>query len=79
MAKHDILNLTGVPCPQNTARALLRMELLDEGEQLKIVVDDGEPITNFLEAMDFESAYRILEKNKQVGVPSWHIIIQRVK
>jgi len=38
------LDLTGVPCPQNAARTLLRLAMMDEGEILKVTIDDGEPI-----------------------------------
>ncbi len=38
------IDLTGVPCPQNAARALLRLETMACGELLRIVIDDGEPI-----------------------------------
>ena len=38
------LDLTGVPCPQNAARTLLRLSMMDSGEVLKVIVDDGEPI-----------------------------------
>jgi TusA-related sulfurtransferase len=79
MAEPNILDLTGVPCPQNTARALLKMELLDEGEQMEIVMDDGESITNFLEALEFEPSYRIMEKYKKENLSSWRIIVKRVE
>ena len=38
------IDLRGVPCPQNAARALLRLETMETGELLRIVIDDGEPI-----------------------------------
>lgn len=40
----DVLDLRGVACPANSARALLRLEGMDSGEVLELVVDDGEPI-----------------------------------
>ena len=38
------LDLRGVRCPHNTGRALLALELMDEGEVLEILIDDGEPL-----------------------------------
>jgi len=38
------LDLTGVPCPQNAARSLLRLTMMDSGEVLRLIIDDGEPI-----------------------------------
>ena len=40
----NALDLTGVPCPQNAARTLLRLGMMDTGEVLMITIDDGEPI-----------------------------------
>jgi TusA-related sulfurtransferase len=40
----ETLDLTGVPCPQNAARTLMRLAMMDQGEVLKITIDDGEPI-----------------------------------
>ena len=42
----EFLNLTGVPCPLNSARAIVKLELMDPGEVLEIVIDDGEPVDN---------------------------------
>lgn len=39
------LDLSGVPCPQNAARSLLVLAGMDTGEVLKVILDDGEPIT----------------------------------
>jgi len=62
--KHDdVLNLEGVPCPQNSARALLKLEGMDSGEVLKIIVDDGEPIQNVPPAIEDEG-FVILERTK---------------
>ncbi len=38
------MDLTGVPCPQNAARTLMRLMMMDSGEVLKVTIDDGEPI-----------------------------------
>jgi TusA-related sulfurtransferase len=40
----DRLDLRGVKCPANSARALVRLEGLDAGAVLEIVLDDGEPV-----------------------------------
>ena len=42
----EILDLTGVPCPRNSARALLRIEMMDSGQVIRLTIDDGEPIEN---------------------------------
>lgn len=40
------LDLSGVPCPMNFVKARLKLEALDIGDTLAIVLDDGEPIRN---------------------------------
>ncbi len=42
----EVLDLRGVPCPANTARAVLCLEGMDDGEILTVLLDDGEPIAN---------------------------------
>jgi TusA-related sulfurtransferase len=49
-----ILDLTGVPCPQNAARSLLVLMTMDTGELLEIVIDDGEPIALVPESIEDE-------------------------
>jgi TusA-related sulfurtransferase len=37
------LDLTGVACPHNSSQAIMRLEWMDPGELLQLVIDDGEP------------------------------------
>ncbi|HBA60107.1 MAG TPA: sulfurtransferase TusA family protein [Elusimicrobia bacterium] len=52
--QHETLDLSGVPCPANSARALLRLETLDPGAELEITVDDGEPALNLPPSLERE-------------------------
>jgi TusA-related sulfurtransferase len=38
------LDLTGVVCPLNWVRAKLKLEELDPGDELTLLLDPGEPI-----------------------------------
>jgi len=38
------LDLTGVVCPLNWVKAKLALEELDQGDQLTLLLDPGEPI-----------------------------------
>lgn len=40
------LDLRGVACPLNFVKAKLRLEMLEAGEVLSIVLDEGEPVRN---------------------------------
>ncbi|MCX5792825.1 MAG: sulfurtransferase TusA family protein [Elusimicrobia bacterium] len=48
------LDMSGVPCPANAARALMRLEGMDPGAVLEITLDDGEPVTNLPPALEQE-------------------------
>jgi len=38
------LDLTGVACPMNWVKAKLALERMDPGEELTLVLDEGEPL-----------------------------------
>lgn len=58
------LDLRGIPCPRNTAKALMFLEVLDEGTLSLIIIDDGEPLANFLESLEIETGYVVTDKKK---------------
>jgi len=49
-----VLDLAGVPCPRNAARAILRLETLDPGDLLDVILDVGEPAANVPPALEAE-------------------------
>ena len=73
----ETLDLIGIPCPQNTARALLRLELLDAGEHLNIWVDDGEPYQNLLAALELESDLLVLTRDHLPSQVAWQICVKK--
>ena len=68
------LDLRGVRCPHNTGRALLALELMDEGEVLEILIDDGEPLENVPVSMDMEG-HRVLSMERDGA--AWRLRIER--
>lgn len=68
------LDLTGVPCPKNAARTLLKIMTMDEGEVLKITIDDGEPIDLVPESIE-DDGHTILER-QQLQDTRWELWIQ---
>jgi TusA-related sulfurtransferase len=70
----EVLNLEGVACPQNSAMALLKMESMETGALLEIVVDEGEPIKNVPLSLEAEG-YEIISKAKADNV--WKILIRK--
>lgn len=74
-APEEILDLSGIPCPANASRALLRLELLNPGDLLVLIVDDGEPLENVPEALLLDG-HEIVE-NHPHGPGSWRLVVRR--
>jgi tRNA 2-thiouridine synthesizing protein A len=74
LISNEFLDLKGVPCPQNTAKTLLKLEGMDSGEILEVVVDDGEPIENVPPALE-EEGFRIVAR-KKTKENIWHLFIR---
>jgi len=50
----ELLDLRGVPCPQNVSRLLLKLGGLDTGTVLEVLLDSGEPFDNVMESLTVE-------------------------
>jgi tRNA 2-thiouridine synthesizing protein A len=70
----DTLDLSGVPCPANAARALLRIEGMDSGSVLAVILDDGEPIRNVPPALEAEG-HKELSRAQEKG--RWRLVVRR--
>jgi TusA-related sulfurtransferase len=71
----EILDLKGVPCPRNSARALLKLGGMEKGEILEIIVDDGEPVENVPASIAEEDNYKIIEKHEGED-HTWHLWVK---
>lgn len=63
-APDETMDLRGVPCPVNAARAIMQLALMDTGQVLEILIDDGEPIENVPESVE-SADYRILLRTQE--------------
>jgi len=70
----DRLDLTGIECPHNSSKAIMRLEVMDEGEVLEIVIDDGDPRENVPVTMDQED-HAILDI-RRTG-EQWTLLVRR--
>jgi tRNA 2-thiouridine synthesizing protein A len=61
--KHH-LDLRGTLCPLNFVKTKLRLEELDSGEQLEVLLDEGEPIQNVPRSIRDEG-HKILELKRE--------------
>ncbi len=69
----DQIDLRGVLCPINFVKTKLKLEMLDSGQVLEVILDDGEPIRSVprslkeeghkvIKVEKTENAYRLLVK-----------------
>lgn len=75
IAENEILDLKGIPCPQNTAKALMKLSGMMQGEILKVIVDDGEPSENVPASLKEEDNFEIVTMHQDADT-SWHIYIK---
>ena len=70
------MDLTGVACPANAARALLKLEGMNPGSMLEIIIDDGEPAENVPGAIE-EEGHAILSTRRYAD-NRWILLIKRM-
>jgi TusA-related sulfurtransferase len=67
------LDLRGIPCPANAARALLQLSMLPEGDELVVFVDDGEPIENVSRSIEV-GGHVILSREREGA--GWRLLVR---
>ncbi len=73
------LNLCGVKCPLNWAKAKVRLEYLDQGDQLALVIDDPKGRRDIPRAAEAEG-YAIVEITPAAAsdiLQQWRIVIEK--
>ncbi|MBI5561256.1 MAG: sulfurtransferase TusA family protein [Deltaproteobacteria bacterium] len=60
------LDLRGVVCPINFVKAKLKLDMMETGEVLELVLDSGEPIQNVPKSIK-EEGHKILDVKKEEG------------
>lgn len=63
---NEKLDLRSVPCPQNISKILIKLEMMDSGEILEVLLDEGEPLENVCQAI-LEEGHLLIKKEKQEG------------
>lgn len=69
----DRIDLRGVLCPINFVKTKLKLEMMDSGQILEVILDDGEPIRSvprslkeeghkIIKVENVENAHRLLIK-----------------
>ena len=68
------IDLRGVPCPLNWAKAKVRLEALDRGQRLELRIDDPRSVRDLPRAAEAEG-YAVLEVEESGD--GWRIVIER--
>lgn len=69
------LDLSGVACPMNFVKAKLRLESMDVGQTLAIVLDDGAPIQNV--PASFKNEDQAIESIVDLGDGHWRVLVRK--
>ncbi len=74
MDAHAELDLRGVICPYNFVKTKLRLETMEDGQILSVILDDGDPIRNVPRSIENEGHTVIRVESV---APSYRVIIQK--
>lgn len=69
------LDLKGVACPYNFVKTKLKLEEMDPGQTLQIIIDDGEPYQNVPRSV-LNEGHKILEEEK-IEDKHYRIVIEK--
>jgi len=62
----DSLDLRGVLCPINFVKTKLKLDEMDAGDHLEVLLDEGDPITNVPQSVK-EEGHQIMKVGKEDG------------
>ncbi len=68
------LDLRGVICPYNFVKTKLKLESLETGDQLRVLLDAGEPIRNVPQSI-INEGHQILNQEKMGQY--YQVVIQK--
>jgi sulfite reductase (ferredoxin) len=71
------LDLRGVACPINFVKAKLRLETMEVGATLGVLLDDGEPVQNV--PASFRNEGQEVTDLREVGKGHWRVAIKKVR
>lgn len=60
------IDLRGVCCPTNFVKAKLALEMIDSGEIVEFLLDDGEPVKNVPRSLK-EEGHKLLSLEEKDG------------
>jgi len=73
----ELLDLSGVACPMNFVKTKLRLEMMEIGDMLSVVLDDGPPIQNVPASLKSEGQEIVETTDLRDG--HWKVVVKKVK
>lgn len=61
---NELLDLRGVPCPQNSARTLIKLAQVPKKSVFKVIIDGEEAVNNVILSVKDEGGVVISKKNE---------------
>ncbi len=71
----EVMDLTGVKCPLNFVKVKVQLSKMNEGEQLKVILDDGDPIQNVPKSLEMEEQPVLAREQLENG--QWSIVVEK--
>ncbi len=71
------LDLKGTPCPLNYVKTKIRMEEMEIGQIIEVILDDGEPIRNVPLSLK-QDGQEVISQEK-ISDKHWRVLIRKVK
>lgn len=70
----QILDLKNTPCPMNFVKTKLKLEEMEQGRTLLILLDDGDPVINVTASVK-EEGHKILKVEKVNDY--WKLLVKK--
>lgn len=71
------LDLKGTPCPLNYVKTKIRMEEMEVGQIIEVILDDGEPIRNV--PLSLKQDGQEIISQERLNDKHWRVLIRKVK
>lgn len=69
-----MLDLRGIPCPINFVRTKLKLDQMQPNEELRVLLDDGEPIESVSKSI-VEEGHRIVAQTQNID-GHWLLVVR---